>query len=122
MARVRKASTTLSKPVRTKTPMPTSAAPMSGLAICEVRVNKSRRATIACREPYRCAQCRTRARRPDRSEQHAQRELAADPGWPKSIDPRLAADCNGPGDERKPVLKRWNQKNDADDQDQGGDA
>src|SRR5262245_47713 len=51
MALVREASTTLSKPVSTKAPTPTSAAPMSGLAIRDTRANTSRRAKIACREP-----------------------------------------------------------------------
>jgi hypothetical protein len=48
--------------------------------------------------------------------------LATDPGWPKSLDQRLTADGDWRGGERKPVLKRWNQENDADDQYQGSGA
>src|SRR5262245_16728003 len=51
MALVREASTTLSKPVRTKAPTLTSVTPMSGLAMRDARATKSRRAKIACREP-----------------------------------------------------------------------
>jgi hypothetical protein len=48
--------------------------------------------------------------------------LATNPGRPKSLDQRLTARADRRGGERKPVLKRWNQEDDADDQYQGGDA
>ena len=73
-------------------------------------------------EPYRRAQCRSGARRPDRSQQDAQCKLAADPEWPKSVDQSLAAHGNGRSGKRKSALKRRNQENNADDQHQGGDA
>src|SRR5262249_4774339 len=72
--------------------------------------------------PYRRAQCRSGARRPDRSQQDAQCKLAADPEWPKSVDQSLAAHGNGRSGKRKSALKRRNQEHDADDQHQGGDA
>lgn len=51
MAFVREVSTTLSRPVSTKSPMPKKAAPMSGLPMRETRAIQSRRTMIAWREP-----------------------------------------------------------------------
>ncbi len=51
MARVRAASTILSRPVRMKAPTPSSAAPMSGFPIRESCASRSRRAATACRDP-----------------------------------------------------------------------
>ena len=51
MARVREASTNLSRPVRTKAPMPMKAAPISGLPRRDIRANQLRRAKIACLDP-----------------------------------------------------------------------
>lgn len=51
MARVREASTILSRPVKTKAPMLTKAAPIRGFPTRDMRASQSRREKIACRDP-----------------------------------------------------------------------
>lgn len=51
MAAVREASTILSRPVSTKSPMPKKAAPISGFPMRDARAIQSLRAMIAWREP-----------------------------------------------------------------------